>query len=91
MPLVPNMQVGLSFAGAPLADAIAIPETAVHGGMVRLAGADDRLELRPVALGFAQDGRVIVAAGLAPGDRVVLDDIAPAIPGMALAPLEAAE
>jgi multidrug efflux pump subunit AcrA (membrane-fusion protein) len=91
MPLVPNMQVGLSFAGAPLAGAIAIPETAVHGGMVRLAGADDRLELRPVALGFAQDGRVIVAAGLAPGDRVVLDDIAPAIPGMALAPLEAAE
>jgi multidrug efflux pump subunit AcrA (membrane-fusion protein) len=83
------MQVQLSFAGAPLTGVLAIPEAALHGGMVRIAGADDRLELRPVTAGFAQDGSVVITEGLAPGDRVVIDDIAPAIPGMALTPVEA--
>ncbi|MCM2561268.1 hypothetical protein M8756_00550 [Lutimaribacter sp. EGI FJ00015] len=91
LPLVPNMQVQLSFSGAPRAGAIAIPEAALHGTMVRVAGEDDLLELRPVTAGFAKEGRVIIAEGLAPGDRVVLDDIAPAIPGMALTPVEAPE
>ncbi len=91
LPLVPNMQVQLAFSGAPLTGAIAIPEAALHGGMVRIAGADDLLELRPVTATFAQDGRVVIAEGLAPGDRVVIDDIAPAIPGMALTPVEVAQ
>ncbi len=91
LPLVPNMQVQLSFSGAPLTGAIAIPEAALHGGMVRIAGPDDLLDLRPVAAAFAQDGRVVIAEGLSPGDRVVIDDIAPAIPGMALTPVEAPE
>jgi len=91
LPLVPNMQVGLSFVGAPLPDAIAIPEAALHAGMVRVADSDDRLELRPVTAAFAQGGRVIITEGLAPGDRVVIDDIAPAIPDMALNPIEAPE
>lgn len=89
LPLVPNMQVQLSFSGASMAGLIAIPEAALHGDMVRILGPDDLLELRPVAAAFAQDGRVVIAAGLVPGDRVVIDDIAPAIPGMALTPVEA--
>jgi multidrug efflux pump subunit AcrA (membrane-fusion protein) len=88
LPLVPNTQVQLSFSGAPMAGVLAIPEAALHAGMVRVAGPDDRLELRAVIAGFAQDGRVVIAEGLSPGDRVVIDDIAPAIPGMALAPVE---
>ena len=91
LPLVPNMQVQLSFAGAPLKGAIAIPEAALHAGMVRAVSADDLLELRPVTAAFGQDGRVIIAEGLVPGDRVVIDDIAPAIPGMELTPVEATE
>ena len=91
LPLVPNMQVQLSFAGAPLKGAIAIPEAALHAGMVRVVSADDLLELRPVTAAFGQDGRVIIAEGLFPGDRVVIDDIAPAIPGMKLTPVEATE
>jgi multidrug efflux pump subunit AcrA (membrane-fusion protein) len=91
LPLMPNMQVQLSFSGAPLTGAIAIPEAALRAGTVRIAGPDDRLELRPVTAGFAQHRRVIVAEGLCPGERVVIDDIAPAIPGMALTPIEAEE
>jgi multidrug efflux pump subunit AcrA (membrane-fusion protein) len=89
LPLVPNMQVQLSFAGAPLTGALAIPEAALHGGMVRILGPDDLLELRPVTAAFAQEGRVVITNGLSPGDRVVIDDIAPAIPGMSLTPVEA--
>ncbi len=89
LPLVPNMQVQISFSGAPMAGTIAIPEAALHMDMVRLVGPEDRLELRPVTAAFAQDGRVVIAEGLAPGDRVVIDDIAPAFPGMVLTPVEA--
>lgn len=89
LPLVPNMQVQLSFSGASLAGVIAIPEAALHMGTVRILSPDDLLELRPVVAAFAQDGRVVIAAGLSPGDRVVIDDIAPAIPGMALTAVEA--
>ena len=85
------MQVQLSFAGASLTGVLAIPEAALHGRMVRIASAHNRLELRPVTAGFAQDGSVIITEGLTPGDRVVIDDIAPAIPGMALTPIEAAQ
>jgi hypothetical protein len=85
------MQVGLTFQGAPLTGVIAIPEAALHGGQLRVVGTDDLLELRPVVMAFAQGGRVVIAEGLSPGDRVVIDDIAPAIPGMALTPVEAPE
>ncbi len=88
LPLVPNMQVGLTFEGRALKDVIAIPEAALHAGMVRMAGTDNLLELRPVTAAFAQGGRVVITEGLAPGDRVVIDDIAPAIPGMALTAVE---
>ena len=89
LPLVPNMQVQLSFSGASISGLIAIPEAALHGGMVHIASADDRLELRPVTAGFARDGSIVITEGLVSGDRVVIDDIAPAIPGMALTPVEA--
>lgn len=88
LPLVPNMQVQLAFSGASIAGVIAIPEAALHMGRVRIAGPGDLLELRPVTAAFAQNGRVVIAAGLSPGERVVIDDIAPAIPGMALIPVE---
>lgn len=90
LPLVPNMQVLMSFSGATLADVLIIPEAALHAGFVRIVGADNRLELRAVTANFTQDGRVVLTDGLAPGDRVVLDDIAPAIPGQALHPVAVA-
>lgn len=91
LPLVPNMQVQLTLSGALLTDAITIPESALHAGMVRIVSPENRLELRPVTPAFSQDGHVVLAGGLAPGDRVVLDDIAPAIPGLALSPIEISE
>lgn len=88
LPLVPNMQVRLVLTGASLSDVITVPEAALHGGIVLVADAENRLELRQVTPGFAQDGRVVIFDGLIAGDRVVIDTIAPAIPGLALAPVE---
>ena len=88
LPLVPNMQVLISFEGEPLTDAVVLPETALHGGMVRVLGHGGLLELRPVSVALSQNGRIVIADGIEPGDIVVIDDIAPAIPGMALTAIE---
>ncbi|MFP7570420.1 efflux RND transporter periplasmic adaptor subunit [Marivita sp. S2033] len=91
LPLVPNMQVQLTLSGAPLSQGIAIPESAYHSGMVRIVDGDNKLALRPVTAAFRQNERVILTDGLAAGDRVLLDDVSPAIPGLLLNPIEAAE
>lgn len=90
LPLVPNMQVEVTLSGRPLAAQVVIPETALQGETVRLVDAGDRLELRAVGVLFRQDALAVIADGLSPGERLVLDDIAPALPGMRLVPVEGA-
>jgi hypothetical protein len=36
---------------------------------------------------FRQAGQAVIAAGLDPGEWLILDDIAPAIPGLSLVPV----
>lgn len=86
-PLLPNMQVEVTLTGNAIADSVAIPDNALHGGFAYVLDADSRLDLRPVVEAFRQDGLVVIESGLSPGDLLVLDDIAPAIPGMALVPV----
>lgn len=88
LPLVPNMQVEVTLTGAPLSGVIAVPESALHGDAVYLVAPGNLLEIRTVTAAFRQDGQVVIGAGLAAGDLLVLDDIAPALPGMALVPVE---
>lgn len=87
LPLVPNMQVEVALTGVAAANAVLIPEAALHGGVVYLVTPDDRLEIREVTPAFRQDGLVVIRDGLVSGDRLVLDDIAPALPGMVLVPV----
>lgn len=84
IPLVGNLQVQVTMTGPELPDVIAIPSGAVHGGTVYLMDAGGRLALREVTVAFRQGDLAVISAGLAGGERLVLDDIAPAIPGMAL-------
>lgn len=90
LPLVPNMQVAVTLTGAPQSAHAVIPESALHGNLVYLADADDRLELRSVTLLFRQDGMAVIGEGLEPGERLILDDITPALPGLRLTPIEVA-
>ncbi len=87
-PLLPNMQVEVTLTGRTIAGSVVIPETALHGDQVYLADTQDQLELRPVIEAFRQDGLVVISDGLRAGDRLLLDDITPAIPGAKLLPIE---
>lgn len=87
LPLVPNMQVEITLTGPVLAPQVVIPEGALRGSVVHVLAPGDRLELRPVVTAFRQDGLAAIAEGLEPGESIVVDDIAPALPGMRLNPV----
>ncbi len=84
--LSPGMHVEVELWGAPQAGCKAIPREALHNGVVHLADDGNRLELRAVEVAFTQEDYVCVTSGLAPGDRVILTDVVPAVTGMLLAP-----
>jgi len=89
LPLIPNMYLEVTLSGSALAPQVIVPEAAVHqGDRVYLVDSEGRLEVRPVTVAFRQEGRAVIAEGLVPGETVVLDDLAPAIPGLLLTPVE---
>lgn len=65
---------------------LAVPASAVHQGELYLVDEEDRLVRRKIEIGFEQSDLAVIIAGLEPGERVVVDDLASAIEGMALAP-----
>lgn len=65
---------------------IAVPASAVHGGELYLVDAEGRLVRRAVEVAFEQGDLAVIATGLSPGERVVVDDLPTALPGMRLAP-----
>ncbi|MGC3872522.1 efflux RND transporter periplasmic adaptor subunit [Halomonas sp. GXIMD04776] len=84
--LQPDMyvQVRLSIeAPEPL---LAIPATSVHHGEVYLVDGQKRLERRSVEVAFEQHDLAVIASGLAGGETVIVDDLTPAITGMAVDP-----
>lgn len=85
-PLVRNMFVQASITAQTPEPVIVIPASAVHQGVVYLADEDNRLQRQPVSVAWQQGEDVIIDDGLAPGDRLVLDDLVPAIDGTLLAP-----
>lgn len=63
---------------------ILVPTSALHQGELYLADENDRLVRRPVSIAFQQGALTVIEANLASGERVVVDDLQPAIEGMAL-------
>lgn len=61
-----------------------IPERALHGDKIYLINEDNRLEIRSVNVLFRRDNNVIISGELNAGDKLVLNDILPAIEGMLL-------
>ncbi|MEZ4383052.1 MAG: hypothetical protein R3A79_17125 [Nannocystaceae bacterium] len=85
-PLVPGLHVEVELRGEPRAGCLAIPRAALHGDVIWVVGDDDRLELREATASVVQEDFVCLDAGAAPGERVVLTDLTPAVAGMLLAP-----
>lgn len=85
-PLQRDMYVRTRLAAPSPEPRLVIPASAVHQGEVWRVDAEARLERRTVSVAFEQGNLAVIATGLAPGDRVVVDDLPAAIAGMALAP-----
>ncbi|SFU51846.1 efflux RND transporter periplasmic adaptor subunit [Halomonas korlensis] len=85
-PLQRDMYVRARLSLASPEPRLSIPASAVHQGEVWLVDGESRLERRAVSVAFEQGNLAVIAAGLEPGERVVVDDLPAAIAGMALEP-----
>jgi len=83
-PLSKGMFVQVVLRGKSQAPRVVVPRSAVRGGVVLVAAADDRLQRRPVEVLFSQGDVSVIAAGLEAGERVVVSDLVPAVEGMLL-------
>ncbi|MEZ5535462.1 MAG: hypothetical protein R3F02_07525 [Thiolinea sp.] len=74
---------------APEQQAVVIPRTALHQGRAYVMNDEDKLEIRPVKPRWQDAQRVLIAEGLKAGERLVVNDLIPVIPGMPLRAQEA--
>jgi hypothetical protein len=61
-----------------------IPERALHGDKVYVMSQDNTLDIREVAVQYRRDGLVIIAGDVMEGDKLILNDLLPAVEGMLL-------
>lgn len=91
LPLVRGMYVEAVLSSPLEAPAIVVPMSAVHQDTVYLVDDEDRLRRVPVRIDLSLRDLAVIGEGLAPGDRVIVDDLVPAIEGMRLRPRQDAE
>jgi RND family efflux transporter MFP subunit len=85
-PLSKGMFVQVVLRGRTQPGRVVVPRSAVRGGAVYLADDENRLRRRPVEVLFGQGTLSVIGAGLAPGERVVVSVLVPAVEGMLLEP-----
>nr|WP_298413739.1 efflux RND transporter periplasmic adaptor subunit [uncultured Halomonas sp.] len=85
-PLVRDMYVQVRLAAEAPEPRMVIPASAVHQGEVYRLDNAGRLVRQPVEVAFEQHDLAVIAEGLERGDRVILDDVMPAINGMRVDP-----
>ncbi|CAM4423253.1 efflux RND transporter periplasmic adaptor subunit [Vibrio agarivorans] len=61
-----------------------IPERALHGDRAYLMDEEDRLKFMPVKVLYRRNNQVVVSGEFEVGDKLVLNDVLPAIEGMLL-------
>lgn len=84
-PLFKGMFVEVEVRGVPVPASIVVPRAAVSDGMVNVIGKDDRLATRKVRVAYTHRDVAMIAEGLQPGERVVVSELTPALPGMRIA------
>lgn len=83
MPLAVGLFVEAEIVGRTLEGAYVLPRTALRpGGRVYVVAPDDTLEVRDVEVVRTERDRIVIGAGLAPGDRVCVSPLGAAIEGM---------
>jgi len=81
-PLTKNMFVEVELKGRARPGQIVIPRSSLHGSNVYIVNAEDRLEIRPVEVAFAQTDFSVIKDGLKAGETIIISDPIPAISGM---------
>ncbi|MEZ8101171.1 efflux RND transporter periplasmic adaptor subunit [Vibrio bivalvicida] len=61
-----------------------IPERALHGNKIYLMDESNKLVIKPVSVLYRRDNQVIIDGELNQGDKLILNDLLPAINGMQL-------
>jgi RND family efflux transporter MFP subunit len=91
LPLLVGAYVDVEIAGEELAEVIEIPRSAIHGGdkvhvFEPTPGGNDEgvLAIRTLDVIWRRHDTVVAAAGVMPGDRVIVSPIAGAVAGMKL-------
>lgn len=82
----PGMYVQVYLTTRSREPLLVIPVAALHHNEVYRVSDDDKLERRPVSVAFEQNDLAVISGGLAPGDRIIVDDPIPALDGMAIKP-----
>lgn len=85
LPLLLGSFVDVAIEAEPIEDAIRLPRVALRNGRnVYVMNERDLLEIREVQIAWNEPTAVLVTAGVAPGERVVISRIATPIPNMLL-------
>jgi len=86
-PLLRGMFVEVEISGPEIDGQVIVPREALHdGSRVYVVDAENRLQVREVETAFVQFDEACIRKGLEDGERVVLSDLSPVIPGMLLVP-----
>jgi len=82
-PLVNGMFVRASIEGQANPSWV-IPERALHGNKIYLMDTDNTLTIKTVDIEYRRDNLVVIDGDLNQGDKLILNDLLPAINGMLL-------
>ncbi len=83
-PLSKGMFVQVVLRGKSHSPKVVVPRSAIRGGVVMIADAENRLRRRPVEVLYSQGDISVISAGLEAGEQVVVSDLIPAVEGMLL-------
>lgn len=82
-PLVNGMFVRANIEGQQNPSWV-IPERALHGNHIYIKNDNNTLEIVPVEILYRRDNQVVIDGDLMQGQRLIVNDLLPAIQGMAL-------
>ncbi len=85
--LMQGMYCEVELCGSPREKTLIIPRSALWGDQVYALDEEDRLQVLPVQVAFAQEDFVVLTSGVEEGQRIIVSDPSPAIKGMKVLPL----
>ena len=85
-PLAKGLFVEVLLSARALRGQMVVPRSTLRESRLHVVGKENRLDVREVRAGLFQGDVVTITKGLAFGEKVVVSDLSPAVPGMLLAP-----